>query len=221
MPFMSVLSCTVMKWFGRLATLCFVVNLVAAGCHASLLYSFNYTATSAPFESFSFSLDSLDSVASGESPVFSPFVITDGTNQWTITEALVWRDSSDFCLMLGTNYAILGGPAPFVCSVGVGGPGDSNGGFEVNMVAGSLPSSPGVYPASTIGSFDSPAGSAYIESGGLYNSGTIGLVITSSVPEPSTFAMAFLFLVSLIGTRCFPGAIRRLRQCGWISTGAR
>src|SRR5215469_1248041 len=145
-----------------------VVGCLAAACEGDVLYTFTYTATNGPVQSFSFAFTSPVYVTAGSSPVLTPFTLTDGTNSWTMTQDKVDVDDPSGlnlgCFMFGTPFAGLDlggffGP----CSFSVGGPGISQGAFAFDTSNG-LPSAPGIYSARVFaGDFDTPAGFERIE----------------------------------------------------------
>jgi hypothetical protein len=96
------------------------------------------------------------------------------------------------CFMFGTPFAEFGSPPPFSpCSVGVGGPGVSQGGFFFITDDG-LPSAPGVYAAAPgfSGLFDINHGFEDIGSSDNYDTGTMSLTITdASAPEPASLSL--------------------------------
>jgi hypothetical protein len=177
---------------------------------AEVLYTFDYDAVTGPVQSFTFSFTAPDFVTNGSSPAFTPFTPTDGTNSWTITQDLV----TGGCFLFGTPFAGLGLP-PFTCSVGVGGPGNNQGGFYWDFDAnGDLPSAVGTYGGAGFGgAFDTPDGSfEYI--GPItqltQNTGTMTLTITQTpVPDPSTLSLTMISLLALGGTLA-----KRVRQAG-------
>jgi len=177
----------------HLFRVCLLGCVLAALCHAdSIEYSFDYVATSGPIESFSFSLIEPGFVPSGLLPDFTAFVLTDGTNTWTMTADSV---SPEGCFEFGTPFATLGEP-PFTCSVGVGGPGDTQGGFYV--VANGLSGPPTTLGSSTVsfgGAFDTADGFEYLSN----NNGTMTLTISDATvtPEPAGESLAAIGLVAL------------------------
>lgn len=177
----------------HLFRVCILVCGLAALCAAdSIEYSFDYVATSGPIESFSFSLVEPGFVPSGPLPDFTAFVVTDGTNTWTMTAGSV---SPEGCFEFGTPFATLGGPPPFTCSVGVGGPGDSQGAFEVYTGGLGPPTTLGSSTVSFIGPFDTAAGFEYLSN----DTGTMTLTISEAAitPEPAGESLAAIGLVAL------------------------
>jgi hypothetical protein len=176
-----------------LLKVCLLACVLAALCHAdSIEYSFDYVATSGPIESFSFSLIEPGFVPSGPLPDFTAFAVTDGTNSWTMTAGSL---SPEGCFEFGTPFATLGEP-PFTCSVGVGGPGFSQGGFYV--VANGLSGPPTTLGSSTVGiggSFDTAAGFEYLSN----DTGTMTLTISDATvtPEPAEDSLAAIGLLAL------------------------
>src|SRR6516225_9726359 len=148
----------------RFCLIALVVGCLAAASEGNVLYTFTYTATSGPVQSFSFSFTSPTYATDGSLPAFTPFTLTDGANSWTMTQDLV--DVFDptglnmGCFQFGTPFASLSqGVPPFggPCSFAVGGPGVNQGAFEFDT-SGGLPSALGIYSARDfIGAFDTPA----------------------------------------------------------------
>ena len=103
--------------------------------------------------------------------------------------------SPEGCFEFGTPFATLGEP-PFTCSVGVGGPGDTQGGFYV--VANGLSGPPTTLGSSTVsfgGAFDTADGFEYLSN----NNGTMTLTISDATvtPEPAGESLAAIGLVAL------------------------
>jgi hypothetical protein len=172
---------------------CLLACALAALCHAdSIEYSFDYVATSGPIESFSFSLIEPGFLASGPLPDFTAFTLTDGTNSWTMTAASV---SPEGCFEFGTPFATLGEP-PFTCSVGVGGPGFSQGAFEAYTGGLGPPTMLGSSTVSFIGPFDTAGGFEYLSN----DTGTMTLTISDATvtPEPAGESLAAIGLLALL-----------------------
>lgn len=211
-PGLFVLSSAAMSTAIRLSLTSLLTCCLAFVCHADVVYTFSYTATSGPVQDFSFSFTSPSFVTVGSSPAFTPFTLTDGVNNWTMTQDKV--DLADptglniGCFMFGTPSAELdlGGPPPFgPCSFI---PHEGAFRFDIN---GGLPSALGIYPARDfIGGFDTPAGLESI--GGPLSlvgldTGTMSLDITNaSIPEPTSLS---LILIAVLVISAVPAARRR------------
>jgi hypothetical protein len=190
----------------RSLLICSFAFCLASASHASELYTFEYTALSGPVESFSFSLTAPAFVTAGSSPLFTPFTLTDGTNNWTMTKDLVdLLDPSGLnrgCFQFGTPFAGLStGVPPFggPCSFIIGGPGTDQAALEFDTSDG-LPTAPGSYkPVDFSGAFDTPAGFEFIEpiTDTFNPTGTMMLTITE-VPEASSLGLTLIGL-SLLG----------------------
>jgi hypothetical protein len=169
----------------RLAFGCALGCAFAASGQASELYSFSFTPTSGSIKSFSFSFEAPGIVTNNESPTFTSFAVTDGTNQWTMTQ-----DLANDCFMFGTAAAIFGGPFG-ACEVAASGAGNGGFFFSFNNI---LPSTPGSYTSTSVGgTFDLPTGG--LDSMG----GTANLTISSvtAVPEPPTSGSVALWICML------------------------
>jgi hypothetical protein len=172
------------------------------GQAGQLDYSFSYSATSGPIQSFSFSFLEPTFVTGGTSPAFTPFVVTDGANTWTMTNDLTYSDSTSGCFMFGNPSEILGVGGLFGssgCVINPTGPGPDPEGFFF-ATSGGLPSAPGIYPASdATGLFVLPTGGfeqiVSTEAGSVI--GTMNLTITE-LPEPSTLGLAAIGLFGFV-----------------------
>src|SRR5579863_2124405 len=87
--------------FNRIA-LAVLLTLCAVSARAGpLVYDFSFTPTSGPVEAFEFSFVVPSFVTNGQTPAFTPFTITDGTNSVTMTQDLfVYNINS--CFEFGT-----------------------------------------------------------------------------------------------------------------------
>ena len=130
-----------------------VVSAIGAlPASAGLLYSFSYTAQTGAVQSFSFSLVSPTFIGPG-TPALQPFMITDGSAVWTITQDLVGISTGvilgstllpagDGCFSFGTSAADLSqspGCGWFLSNNGI-----SQAAFTVD-VPGGLPSQKGQF----------------------------------------------------------------------------
>jgi hypothetical protein len=178
-----------------------------AACSANLafaddlLYSFNFTATSGPIESFEFSLTVPTLVTVGESPGFPDFafVVTDGTNSWGFNQDLVAYDAFCFgddaadgpCGVHGLDY-------PDSAAILFIFPGDT------------LPTANGVYALSIVSDFVlPPIGNEYVPD--EYANGNGQLTIT---PEPTAFVL-------LLTTLCLVAFVARKRIARSLSPATR
>lgn len=172
---------------------------LATSVKGDLLYSFSYDAATGPLQSFAFSFTAPDFAVNGESPGFTPFTLTDGTNSWTMVSDLIEVGGTGVgCFAFGTASAQLTtifGP----CSFAVGG--DGVGAF-VLVTDGGLPSAVGTYASSDFtGILNTAVGSTKFFGpigGSTDDTGSMSLTISpTSVPEPSTIALlALCFLAS-------------------------
>ncbi len=81
----------------------------AASARADEIYDFSFTQTGGNIKSFEFSFTVPTYVTAGNPPAFTPFTVTDGTNNWTInTDVAIIANGSAGCMQFGTlNYAEL------------------------------------------------------------------------------------------------------------------
>lgn len=112
-----------------------VASMLAGVVHADVLYQFDVNAPPYGIEAFSFSFTAPTFVTSG-SPPFTPFVVTDGTNLWTMSDdaaaSVVSNDGSTFgCFAFGTSGTTLG-VSGSGCGVEVLGPPDGGMWFLLN-----------------------------------------------------------------------------------------
>jgi hypothetical protein len=159
------------------------VSLTGGIAHANLLYQFSVNASS-PLDAFSFSFTAPAFVGDGDTPAFTPFTVTDGTNSWTMTKDQVTPVSGGGeCFEFGTDGATFTG----TCGTGVGGP--PNGAFALATLGGVVPTATGTYGLFGGGAFDfGPIGQD------ISNNLTGSLAI-SDVPEPTSI----LLLGSILG----------------------
>jgi len=142
---------------------------------ADLLYAFDLTGDFLTPFSFSFTVP--DFVTSGQSPAFSPFTITNGTDSWVMTQDLAASQFGEGCF----SFASAGG--------GVNNCGWSSGPNEGSFVVslpGGLPTATGTYIFNLgFGDFEAPGFSV---SPGFAGSVTISSV-TTATPEPPTITL--------------------------------
>jgi hypothetical protein len=188
-------------------------------CQAELVYDFSFTSTSAPIQSFSFSIDSPGFIVPG-SPDIAPFTITDGSHVWTLDQDLVGISTGvilgstllpagDGCFAFGSSGAVLTNNG---CGVAIPNQGTSEAAFVVDLPGG-LPSSTGTFSNLL---FDAIAvlEPSFTEEG-FYNccggsDGAMQLNITQT-PEPSSFALLAM-AICLCGTFLLTARQNRFRQ---------
>jgi len=179
--------------------MCLLFPAFATCAHADYLYSFTFTPETIAFgtveiESFSFSFTVPNFVAAGQSPAFSSFTLTDGTNtSIPITMALADTDSSGGCFdFISASNAFFGTNCGGGGMAGVAILTSDGAGFFAPI---SLPTAVGTYNA----------GGAYAtffhgdsKSGLDQTDGSVSLVVSetspTSAPEPTTVSL----LASLI-----------------------
>lgn len=156
--------------------------ILAASARADELYSFSFTNTGGPIESFSFSFTVPTFVTAGESPSFTPFTITDGTNSVTLTEdlAVAGIGFGDFEFGTSTGSTLESGGITWS---------PPDGGAIIFDLA-SLPTADGTY------SFEATGGGFYYASGEDLLDGTATLTI-SAVPEPTSVILMSPMLLGL------------------------
>jgi hypothetical protein len=79
-----------------------LLSTFAASARASQIYSFSFTPTSGPIESFGFSFTVPTFVTTGQSPAFTPITITDGTNSETLSLDFAETPGGYSCFEFGT-----------------------------------------------------------------------------------------------------------------------
>ena len=183
----------------------FAVLTAALPAHASLLsYTFAYTRTSGPIQSFSFSFTSPGFITGSGPFSFTPFNVTDGTNIYALTQSL-----SDFNVSFGNECFGFGSTTGVTLQPNCGGA--LSGGSVILASFNPVPQSNGVFiPFFFQGQFglvDNQIGSF---------SGTFSLTIAdAAVPEPSG---SFL---GATGLACIAWMMRRRakpvlkRGCAW------
>lgn len=182
-----------------LAILLVLVMLVVLGpatARADYLYKFNLSASSSinPF-SFSFTVPTF--VASGDTPAFTPFTVTDGTNTWTMANDLASHDiSGNGCLAFGSSAGASLSPCGITVTATVGA-----GAFYL-IFGGGFPTTAGAYSTGGVSIFHTSGGSLQPD---LH--GTLDITSTVATPEPSSM---FLLGTGLLGLG--PFLRRRIRS---------
>jgi hypothetical protein len=153
-------------------TLAILLTFSAAAARAgALTYDFTFTPTSGPVEAFEFSFVVPSFVTNGQSPAFTPFTITDGTNSATITQDLFVSDLNS-CFEFGTAVnASLGD-----CTTAYSGAG---GGTLYFTISTPPPAATGTYALGGIAGFTIPGNSTDS------SFGNVNLTI-SNTPEPGS-----------------------------------
>jgi hypothetical protein len=164
----------------------FLLSVFAASARADLLYSFSFTPTEGPIESFAFSFDVPAFVTTGQSPAFDPFTLTDGTNSASLTEDLAENTTAGNCFVFLTAT---GASSNSECDIDV-----HDNGAAVRMVAsGGLPTMTGTFTydaAAVLGTGSEVEGVA----------GTVDLTITNTpltTPEPSSWILMSTTLLAV------------------------
>jgi hypothetical protein len=147
-----------------------VLSVFAASARADLLYSFSYTSRHGPIESFEFSFTVPTFVTEGQSPAFTPFVVTDGTTRWTIDEDLVTTFCGSSCTSFpstGENACFMFGTSTYTTLIPGCADRVSFGGLEIDFSALTpLPTAKGVYTynatAHSTAPFDDSAGNGQL-----------------------------------------------------------
>ena len=115
-----------------LGTLAFIALVGIA--QGDVLYQFDVNGADS-IQPFSFSFTSPTFAADGTSLSFAPFTATDGTNSWTMVQGR----AVDGCFEFGT-----GGVSLINCGFVLPDM-SSEGGFNLNILGGALPSATGAY----------------------------------------------------------------------------
>jgi hypothetical protein len=162
-----------------------IALLTPSLAHADEIYSFSVTSSvgcsacnGSALDPFSFSFTVPTFVASGDSPAFTPFTVTDGTHSWTMVNGLAGNYPGGSCFEFGTatNATLSLSPNCTLSAI----PPDG-GLFAVNFST-PLPTADGVYNMSSgAGLFQFPGSADSINMGGT-------LTITSA-PEPSSLLL--------------------------------
>lgn len=120
----------------------FLLSVFAASARADLIYSFSFTPSQGPIESFAFSFDVPTYVTTGQSPAFDPFTLTDGTNSASLTEDVAENITSGNCFVFLTATDASSNSQ---CDIDVG-----PDGAAVRMLAsGGLPTTTGTFAYDT------------------------------------------------------------------------
>lgn len=128
---------------------------------------------------FSTTFTARDFITSPTIPAFAPFSLTDGTNFYPMTQALVGQ-------FPGTGCFILGNTAATVSSCVVQGPGAAGG--VALLLPTDLPTSYGVYAFSFVGGFV-PGGATILGSGTM--------TLSAPAPEPASLGLMIASLAIL------------------------
>lgn len=160
------------------------ICLMAASSNAASLlsYQFSYAPGAADrIQPFDFSFLSSAFVNNNQTLNFRPYVVTDGTNSFTITQGI----TGSGCFNFGTSTTSMSGCGG---SVQPGG-----GGFEATFAAG-LPT--------TLGSFTSSSLGGLFETSTTNENPTGSLTVDiTAVPEPSTMLLFIMGIAALITLR--------------------
>lgn len=167
-----------------LLTLMILGALFAVSARADEMYTLSFATTSGQIESFGFSFIVPTFVTTGQSPAFTPFTITDGTN----TSAPLSLDlaenlgsgASCFSFATATN-ATIDPPPNGPCNSEWNAP---NGGFVQFLFLGNaLPTAEGTYtgPGSVAGFYFGPSSADF-----SIGTGVLTISAPSSVPEPTS-----------------------------------
>jgi hypothetical protein len=167
----------------RSLMLTLAVCITGGIAHADILYQFNVNVSSGPLDPFSFSFTAPTFVGDGDTPAFTPFTVTDGTNSWTMTKdeiSPVPGGVPGDCFEFGTDGALL---ETVTCTTGTNA-------FLLEPTTGVIPTATGTYGLSGGALF------AVGGAGGLESSFLTGSLTISSVPEPTT---SILLLGGILG----------------------
>src|SRR5579863_2964845 len=93
--------------FKRIALAVLLMSGAVSARASALLYDFTFTPTSGTVKAFEFSFVVPSFVTNGQSPAFTPFTITDGTNSATMTQDLfVYNLNSCFEFVTAVNSSL-------------------------------------------------------------------------------------------------------------------
>lgn len=148
------------------------ITLVSTA-QGDVLYQFDVNGADS-IQPFSFSFASPTFVVDGTSLSFTPFTVTDGTNSWTMVQGR----APEPCFEFGT-----GGASLVNCGFVLPGA-SSEGGFNLNILGGALPSTTGVHFFDGEGTFLSKGNLTFV----ILN-GSLTVSDSSLVPEPSSIAL--------------------------------
>jgi hypothetical protein len=164
-----------------------LLSICAFSAHGGVLYSFSFTPSYGPIQSLAFSFAVPTFVTAGQSPAFSPVIITDGVDSDTLTMDIAAVNSQgNFCFNFG---AAVNTQLYSDCATGWGAP---NGGVLVTLFSGGLPTAAGTFTATTGFASFYTGTSTYDES-----SGAVTLAV-SDVPEPSSGSLIFSTLLAFM-----------------------
>jgi len=150
------------------------------------LYQFDVNGADS-IQPFSFSFSSPTFAVDGPSLSFAPFAITDGMNSWTMAQGLAVAP----CFEFGTSGASLVN-CGFVLPDS-----SSEGGFNLNILGGALPSAMGVYFFDGEGTFLSQGNITFV----ILN-GNLTVSDTSAASEPSSTALLSIAAAVTAMTLC-------------------
>lgn len=171
-----------------LIALIFVALLSTA--RGDVLYQFDVNGADS-IQPFSFSFTSPTFAVDGTSLSFAAFTVTDNTNSWTMTQGRAVAP----CFEFGTSGASLVN-CGFVLPDS-----SSEGGFNLNILGGALPSATGSYFFDGEGTFLSKGDLTFV----ILN-GNLSVSDTSAAPEPSStafFSIAAAAATITLRRRCF------------------
>ena len=175
-----------------LSALLFIALVSAA--QADVLYQFDVNGSGSILP-FSFSYSSPTFAVDGTSLSFAPFAVTNGTNSWTMTQGL----AVDGCFEFGSGGATLINCGFLLPDT------SSEGGFNLNILGGALPSATGSYFFDGEGTFLTKGDITFV----ILN-GNLTVSNTSPVPEPSStalFSIAVAAMAVTFSKRAIPPAI--------------
>ena len=162
-----------------LSALMFITLLSTA--RGDVLYQFDVNGADS-IQPFSFSFTSSTFAVDGTSLNFAPFTVTDNTNSWTMAQGRTVEP----CFEFGTGGASLVNCGFVLPDT------SSEGGFNLNILGGALPSATGIYFFDGEGTFLTKGDITFV-----IVTGNLTVSNTSPVPEPSSTA---LFSIAVAAT---------------------